>query len=115
MTSLMMVWNWMQDKLFLLLPVYISLRPLVVPSIATGGVAMQLLLFLLAYHLETMEFQHLKIVKESYGKHLLFTIKLSAMLLLLAGCSIVHGIFPFLLTGIVSDKLKHLNTVLSER
>jgi len=76
---------------------------------------MQLLLLLLAYHLETMEFHHLKIVKESYGKHLLFTVKLSAMLLLLAGCSIVHGIFPFLLTGAVSDKIKHLNTVLSER
>jgi len=98
-----------------LLPVYISLRPLVLISIAIGGVAMQLLLLLLAYHLETMEFHHLKIVKESYGKHLLFTIKLSAMLLLLAGCSIVHGIFPFLLTGAVSDKIKHLNTVLSER
>ena len=76
---------------------------------------MQLLLCLLVYHLETMEFQHLKLVKESYGKHLLFTIKLSAMLLLLAGCSIVHGIFPFLLTGTVSDKIKHLHSVLSER
>ena len=105
----------MQDMLFLLLPVYISLRPLVLTSIAIGGVAMQLLLSLLVYHLEAMEFQHLKIVKESYGKHLLFTVKLSAMLLLLAGCSIVHGIFPFLLTGAVSDKIKHLNTVLGER
>ena len=76
---------------------------------------MQLLLFLLAYHLEAMEFQHLKIVKESYGKHLLFTLKLSSMLLLLAGCSILHGILPFILTGIVSDKIKHLNRVLSER
>ncbi len=76
---------------------------------------MQPLLCLLAYHLETMEFQHLKIVKESYGKHFLFTVKLSAMLLLLAGCSIVHGIFPCLLTGTVSDKIKHLHSVLSER
>ena len=76
---------------------------------------MQLLLFLLAYHLEAMEFQHLKIVKESYGRHLLFTIKLSSILLLLAGCSIVHGIFPFLLTGMVSDKIKNLHSVLSER
>lgn len=76
---------------------------------------MQLLLFLLVYHLEAMEFQHLKIVRESYGKHLLFTAKLSAMLLLLAGCSIVHGLFPFLLTGTVSDKIKHLHSILSER
>ena len=76
---------------------------------------MQLLLCLLTYHLETMEFQHLKIVKESYGKHLLFTLKLSSILLFLVGCSILHGILPFILTGIVSDKIKHLNTVLSER
>ena len=103
--------------LFLLLPVYISLRPLVLITFSRwlGARGMQLLLFLLAYHLEAMEFQHLKIVKESYGKHLLFTVKLSAMLLLLAGCSVVHGIFPFLLTGVVSDKIKHLNEVLSER
>jgi len=76
---------------------------------------MQLLLFLLAYHLEAMEFQHLKIVKESYGKHLLFTVKLSSILLLLAGCAILHGLLPFILTGTVSDKIKNLNTVLSER
>ena len=76
---------------------------------------MQLLLFLLVYHLEAMEFQHLKIVKESYGKHLLFTVKLSSILLLLSVCAILHGIFPFLLTGTVSDKIKHLNTVLSKR
>ena len=76
---------------------------------------MQLLLFLLAYHLEAMEFQHLKIVKESYGKHLLFTLKLSSMLLLLSGCAILHGMLPFILTGVVADKIKHLNEVLSER
>ena len=76
---------------------------------------MQLLLFLLTYHLEEMEFQHLKIVKESYGKHLLFTIKLSSMFLLLAGCAILHGLLPFILTGVVSDKIKHLNGVLTER
>jgi len=74
---------------------------------------MQLLLLLLFYH--SAEVQHLKIVKESYGKHLLFTVKLSSILLLLAGCAILHGIFPFILTGTVSDKIKHLNTVLGER
>ena len=76
---------------------------------------MQLLLCLLAYHLETMEFHHLKKVKESYGKHLLFTIKLSSILFLLSMCAILHGIFPFLLTGTVSDKIKHLNKVLDGR
>ena len=76
---------------------------------------MQLLLFLLVYHLEAMEFQHLKIVKESYGQHLWFTIKLSSILLLLSGCAIIHGLFPFLLTGTVSDKIKNLNSILSQR
>ena len=76
---------------------------------------MQLLLLLLVYHLETMEFHHLKKVKESYGKHLLFTLKLSSILLLMAGCAILHGILPFLLTGLVSDKVKNLHSVLSER
>ena len=76
---------------------------------------MQLLLFLLVYHLEAMEFQHLKKVKESYGKHLLFTIKLSSMLLILSVCAILHGVFPFILTDTVSVKIKHLNKVLSER
>ena len=76
---------------------------------------MQLLLLLLVYHLETMEFHHLKKVKESYGKHLLFTLKLSSILLLMAGCAILHGILPFLLTGLVSDKIKNLHSVLSER
>ena len=42
---------------------------------------MQLLLLLLFYH--SAEVQHLKIVNESYGKHLLFTVKLSSILLLL--------------------------------
>ena len=76
---------------------------------------MQPLLLLLVYHLETMEFHHLKKVKESYGKHLLFTLKLSSILLLMAGCAILHGILPFLLTGLVSDKVKNLHSVLSER
>ena len=76
---------------------------------------MQLLLFLLVYHLETMEFHHLKKVKESYGKHLLFTIKLSSILFLLSMCAILHGIFPFLLINAVSDKIKHLNKVLDGR
>jgi len=74
---------------------------------------MQLLLLLLFYY--SAEVQHLKIVNESYGKHLLFTVKLSSILLLLAGCAILHGLLPFILTGTVSDKIKHLNTVLSER
>ena len=109
----MPVLNWMLDTLFLLLQVYISLHPWVLTLIVTGVGEMQLLLLLLFYH--SAEVQHLKIVNESYGKHLLFTVKLSYTLLLLAGCAILHGLLPFILTGTVSDKIKHLNTVLSER
>ena len=62
-----------------------------------------------------MKCTHLQIVKESYGKHLLFTVKLSSILLLLSGCAILHGIFPFILTGKVSDRIKELNVILNER
>tara|TARA_R110002110_G_scaffold126364_1_gene304933 strand:- start:1172 stop:1363 length:192 start_codon:yes stop_codon:yes gene_type:complete len=60
-------------------------------------------------------FQHLEIVKESYGQHLWFTIKLSSILLLLSICAIIHGLLPSILVGTVSDKIKHLNVVLRER
>ena len=76
---------------------------------------MQLLLLLLAYRLAVVDRHHLKAVDESYGRHLLFTVKLSSMLLLLAACAILHGIFPFILTGVVSDKIKHLDNTLTER
>ena len=76
---------------------------------------MQLLLLLLTYRLTVMEFQHLKIVKESYRKHLWFTVRLSSILLLLSICAIIHGLLPSILVGTVSDKIKHLNMVLSER
>ena len=75
---------------------------------------MQLLLLLLTYHLEAMEFQHLKIVKESYGKHLLFTIRLFIGFLLLSVISLVHGLFPFILTNTISKQIEDLNTRLKE-
>ena len=75
---------------------------------------MQLLLLLLTYHLEVMEFQHLKIVKESYGKHLLFTIRLFIGFLLLSVISLVHGLFPFILTNTISKQIEDLNTRLKE-
>ena len=75
---------------------------------------MQLLLLLLTYHLEVMEFQHLKIVKESYGKHLLFTMRLFIGFLLLSVISLVHGLFPFILTNTISKQIEDLNTRLKE-
>ena len=62
-----------------------------------------------------MKCTHLQIVKESYVKHLYFTIHLCAVLLLLSLVSIVHGLIPWILTGTVSDKVKELNSTLNER
>ena len=62
-----------------------------------------------------MKCTHLKIVKESYGNHLRFTIQLSFDLLLLAVVSIVHGLCPWILTGKVSDRVKELNDILNKR
>ena len=62
-----------------------------------------------------MKCTHLQIVKESYVKHLCFTIHLCAVLLLLSLVSIVHGLIPWILTGTVSDKVKELNSTLNER
>ena len=62
-----------------------------------------------------MKCTHLQIVKESYVKHLCFTIHLCAVLLLLSFVSIVHGLIPWILTGTVSDKVKELNSTLNER
>ena len=62
-----------------------------------------------------MKCTHLKIVKESYGNHLRFTIQLSFDLLFLSIVSIVHGLCPWILTGKVSDRVKELNTILNER
>ena len=62
-----------------------------------------------------MKCAHLKIVKESYGSHLRFTIQLSFDFFILAIVSIIHGLCPWILTGTVSDKVKELNAVLNER
>ena len=62
-----------------------------------------------------MKCNHLKIVKESYGSHLRFTLQLSFDLLLLAIVSIVHGLCPWILTGKVSDRVKELNDILNKR
>jgi len=62
-----------------------------------------------------MKCNHLKIVNESYGTHLRFTIQLSFDLLFLAVVSIVHGLYPWILTGKVSDRVKELNDILNKR
>ena len=62
-----------------------------------------------------MKCTHLKIVKESYGSHLRFTLQLCFDFLLLAVVSIVHGLCPWILTGKVSDRVKELNDILNKR
>ena len=58
---------------------------------------------------------HLEFVKETYGKHLGFTLKLSSHLLLLSLISVIHGLIPWIFTGRVSDGVKHIGEVLSKR
>jgi len=58
---------------------------------------------------------HLKLVGESYGKHLLFTLKLSLHLLLLCVVSIIHGLIPWVFSGQVSHGLKSILSTLEER
>ena len=58
---------------------------------------------------------HLKLVGESYGKHLGFTLKLSLHLLLLCIVSIVHGFIPWILSGTVSSGLKAILDTLNSR
>ena len=62
-----------------------------------------------------MKCTHLKIVKESYGSHLRFTLQLCFDFLLLAIISIVHGLCPWFLTCKVSDRVKELNDILNKR
>jgi hypothetical protein len=62
-----------------------------------------------------MKCNHLNIVGESYGAHLFFTVQVSLILLFLSIVSIIHGLCPWILTGTVSDKIKHLNKRLSTR
>jgi hypothetical protein len=58
---------------------------------------------------------HLKLVGESYGKHLLFTLKLSSHLLLLSIVSIIHGLVPWIFSSQVSHGLKNIISTLELR
>jgi len=65
-------------------------------------------------HLQ-MKCNHLEIIKESYVQHLCFTVYLCAVLVVLSAVALIHGLCPWILTGTVSDKIKHLNDRLSTR
>jgi len=59
--------------------------------------------------------KHLSEVKESYFVHFGFTVRLSLGFLLLATVSLIHGLFPFILTSTVSRHISDLNDRLKER
>jgi hypothetical protein len=58
---------------------------------------------------------HLYRVKENYFVHLVYAVRLAVGLLFLSVVSLIHGLFPFILTNFVSKHIKSLNEVLDER
>tara|TARA_R110002020_G_scaffold276529_1_gene491883 strand:+ start:705 stop:896 length:192 start_codon:yes stop_codon:yes gene_type:complete len=62
-----------------------------------------------------IDFNHLTKIKESYFVHLSFTIRLFVGFLFLACISLIHGLFPFILTSIISKQIETLNSRLKER
>jgi|TARA_Y100000296_G_scaffold61112_1_gene70874 hypothetical protein len=59
--------------------------------------------------------KHLEEVKESYFVHLGFTVRTAVGFLCLAALSLIHGLFPFILTNTVSSHISDLNDRLKER
>ena len=62
-----------------------------------------------------IDLNHLSKAKESYFVHLGFTIRLFVGFLFLAVVSLIHGLFPFILTNVVSAHIADLNDRLKER
>jgi len=58
---------------------------------------------------------HLYRVEENYFVHLVYALRLAVGLLFLSVVSLIHGLFPFILTNFVSKHIKSLNEVLGER
>lgn len=52
---------------------------------------------------------------ESYGQHILFTLKYGIQLLFAAICLLIHGLIPGLFTRTASTKVKELNAIFQER
>jgi len=59
--------------------------------------------------------KHLEEAEENYFVHLGFTIRLSVGFLFLAVISLMHGLFPFILTDTVSNQVEELNERLKKR
>ena len=52
---------------------------------------------------------HLKDINLSWGRHLRFAWGLAFSLFLLSLTALVHGLFPFIFTSTVSDKIHEMN------
>jgi len=65
-------------------------------------------------HLQ-MKCTHLDAIKESYFVHFVFAVRLFVGFLFLAVVSLIHGLFPFILTNVVSTQISDLNGRLKER
>ena len=57
---------------------------------------------------------HLKEANQTYAGHLVFSLRLSAHLLLLFVISMIHALLPFVMTKTVSKNIKELDGVLSK-
>ena len=62
-----------------------------------------------------IDVDHLYRVKENYFVHLAYTVRISIGFVFLACISIIHGLFPFILTNTVSEQVVILNKKLKER
>jgi len=62
-----------------------------------------------------IDLDHLYRVKENYFVHLAYTVRLAIGFVFLACISIIHGLFPFILTNTVSKQVDVLNKKLKER
>lgn len=59
--------------------------------------------------------QHPATVGESYLTHMRFALRLSQELLILAVCSLIHAVFPFWCTNIVSRRVLTLHQQFAAR
>jgi hypothetical protein len=59
--------------------------------------------------------RHLDEIGESYGEHLLFTLKIGSLMFVAAVAIIVHGLMPFIFETTGSGMIAHINQLLSER
>ena len=62
-----------------------------------------------------IDWDHLHRVKENYFVHLVYAVRLAVGLLFLSVVSLIHGVFPFILTSVVATQIEKLNKVLHER